>query len=282
VTTTAAVTAATNRVRVATAVINPYTRGAVLAAVTAATLDELAGGRFILGIGPGSPTVLARQGIGFDRPLMLLRETVDVVRRLLRGEEVWFEGETIAVAGARLDFTPRRSTIPVYFGVTGPKALTLAGEMADGVILNGFVSLGYTRRAVQIVRDAAGRAGRDPAAVEFTGSVHVAIDADGTAARDAARPLIATYLAGFPHIARESGLNPALLDRIGAVYRDQGQTAAAALVDDRIVDDLACVGTIDDVRHGLEQRRQAGVTLPIVSFADSRMTRWLGELGGQA
>ncbi len=278
VTTSAAVAAATERVRIATAVLNPYTRGAVLTAVTAATLDELSGGRFILGIGPGSPTVLARQGIGFDRPLIRLRETVDVVRRLLGGEEVWFEGETTSIAGARLDFVPPRPEIPIFFGVTGPKALALAGEIADGVILNGFVSLSYTQRAVEIVRNAARQAGRDPEAVEITGSIHVAIDSDGQAARDAARPLIATYLAGFPHIARESGLDPDLLDRIASLYRDQGQIAAAALVSDAIVDGLACVGAIDEVRRGLDARRQAGVTLPIVSLADSRMATWLGEL----
>ena len=77
ITTTAAVAAATRHVRVATAVINPFARGAVLTAVTAATLDEAAGGRFILGLGPGSPTVLARQGLGFERPLERLRETMD-------------------------------------------------------------------------------------------------------------------------------------------------------------------------------------------------------------
>jgi hypothetical protein len=114
--------------------------------------------------------------------------------------------------------------------------------------------------------------------VEITGSIHVAIDSDGQAARDAARPLIATYLAGFPYIARESGLDPDLLDRIASLYRDQGQIAAAALVSDAIVDALACVGAIDEVRRGLEVRRQAGVTLPIVSLADSHMATWLGEL----
>jgi 5,10-methylenetetrahydromethanopterin reductase len=278
VTTAAAVAAATERVRVATAVLNPYTRGAVLTAVTAATLDELAGGRFILGIGPGSPTVLERQGISFDRPLVRLRETVEVMRRLLRGEAVWFEGETISIAGARLDFVPLRAEIPIYFGVTGPRALALAGEIANGVVLNGFVSLSYTKRAAEIVRDAAHQAGRDPEAVEVTGSIHVAIDSDGHAARNAARPLIATYLAGFPHIARESGLDPELLDRIASVSRDQGLMASAALVSDSVVDALACVGTIDDVRQGLAERRRAGVTLPIVSLADRRMLSWLEEL----
>jgi 5,10-methylenetetrahydromethanopterin reductase len=282
VTSTAAVAAATERVRVATAVINPYTRGAVLNAVTAATLDELAGGRFIFGIGPGSPTVLARQGITFDRPLPHLREAVEVVRRLLTGEEVTFLGETTTVDGARLDFTPIRSSIPVYLGVTGPRALALAGEIADGVLLNGFVSLAYTERAVEIVRSAARAAGRDPDAVEIAASIHVAIDADGQAARDATRTLVATYLGGFPNIARESGILPALLDRIEAVYRAEGAAAAAPLIDDRIVDDLTIAGTISEVRSALARRREAGVQLPVVSFAQSHMTAWLDELAESA
>ena len=139
VTTTSAVATATQTARIATAVINPFTRGAVLTAVTAASLDEVCRGRFVLGIGPGSPTILERQGIRFDQPLARLRETVEVVRRLLLGEEVSFTGKTVQTTRAQLDFTPIRPTIPIYFGVTGPKALALAGEIADGVILNEFV-----------------------------------------------------------------------------------------------------------------------------------------------
>ena len=169
--------AATRRVRVATAVINPFTRGAVLLAVTAATLDELCGGRLVLGLGAGSPTVLAHQGIAFDRPLARLRETVPVVRRLLAGDEVSFSGETIRVDRARLDFTPLRSVIPIYLGATGPRALALAGEIADGVILNGFVSLDYTRRAIAIVRAAARDAGRDPSRIEIAASIVVSVAA---------------------------------------------------------------------------------------------------------
>src|SRR5947209_19352887 len=97
VTTAAAAAAATSRVQIGTAVVNPYTRGAVLAAVTFATLDELANGRIVVGIGPGSPVILDRQGIVFDRPLVRLREYVDVMRRLLTGEAVTYRGTTIGV-----------------------------------------------------------------------------------------------------------------------------------------------------------------------------------------
>lgn len=278
ITTAAAVAAVTERVRIATAVINPFTRGAVLTAVTTATLDELAGGRFILGIGPGSPTVLARQGFGFERPLARLRETVDVVRRMLRGEIVHPAGDVASKRGAKLDFPPLRPDVPIYLGVTGPKALALAGEIADGVMLNGFVSEVYTQRAVEIVRGAAEAAGRDPASVEIAASIVTAIDEDGDRARDAIRPLIATYLAEFPHIARESGVSPDLLERIGRLHRAQGSAAAAALVDDGIVANLTCTGTVDEVRASLTRRREAGVQLPIVGVAESRMADYLGEL----
>lgn len=278
ISTVAAVAAVTERVRIATAVINPYTRGAALTAVTTATLDELSGGRFILGIGPGSPTVLARQGIPFERPLPRLRETVDVVRRMLRGETVHIASELDAGRGAALDFTPIRSAVPVYLGVTGPRALALAGEIADGVMLNGFVSVAYTERAVETVRTAAKAAGRDPGSVEIGASIVTSIAADGAQARDAIRPLVATYLANFPNIARESGVSTDLLERIASLYRNRDPSAAAALVNDEIVDRLTCSGTIAEVRAGLIERRRAGVQLPIVGFAESQMTEFLEDL----
>lgn len=278
VTTAAAIATATQTARIATAVVNPFTRGAVLTAVTAAALDELCGGRFVLGIGPGSPTVLKRQGYRFDQPLARLRETVEVVRCLLRGEEVSFTGKTMQVTGARLDFTPLRPAIPIYFGVTGPKALALAGEIADGVILNGFVSPDYTRRAVEIVRSSARAAGRNPDDVGITASIIVSVDADHQIALDAVRPLVALYLAEFPNIARESGVTDEVLNQIAAAHQRGGSYASAQFVSDAIVTDLTCSGTLSEVQNGLARRRAEGIDLPIVSFAQTGMVSWLGKL----
>jgi 5,10-methylenetetrahydromethanopterin reductase len=278
VTTTSTVATATRTARVATAVVNPFTRGAVLMAVTAATLDEVCGGRLVLGIGPGSPTILERQGIRFDQPLARLRETVEVVRRLLRGEEVSFTGKTIQVNRAQLDFTPIRSTIPIYLGVTGPKALALAGEIADGVIFNGFVSLEYTNRAVEIVRSSARASGRDPDELEIAGSIVVSVDAMRETALNAVRPLVALYLAEFPNVARESGISSNLLKHIASVHLREGSRAAAELVADAIVTDLTCAGTFTEVQASLSRRRGAGVELPVVSLAQSSMVSWLGHL----
>ena len=278
VTTASAVATATHTARVATAVVNPFTRGAVLTAVTAATLDEVCGGRLVLGIGPGSPIVLERQGIHFDHPLVRLRETVEVVRRLLRGEEVTFTGQTLQVKRARLDFTPLRPAIPIYLGVTGPKALALAGEIADGVILNGFVSPEYTRRAIEIVRSAARAAGRNPDDVDITASLIVSVDTDHAAALDAVRPLVALYLADFPNIARESGVADDVLGQISAAHRREGPHAAAQFVSDAVASELTCAGTLSEVQAGVTRRRAAGVGLPIVSFAHPKQVSWLSQL----
>jgi 5,10-methylenetetrahydromethanopterin reductase len=157
-----AVAAATSRVRIGTAVANPFTPGAVLSAVTCATLNELAQGRAIFGFGPGSPHIPRRQGYDFDLPVTRMKEHIEVVCLLLTGERISYRGCTVIVDNVVLDFTPFRTRMPLYLGVTGPKALGLAGENADGVILNGFVSADYSRRAVERVREAATQAGAQP------------------------------------------------------------------------------------------------------------------------
>jgi 5,10-methylenetetrahydromethanopterin reductase len=262
----AAVAGATSRVRIGTAVVNPFTRGAVLTAVTFASLDELSQGRAVIGIGPGSPGVLAQQGITWTQPLVRLREYVVVVRAVLSGEPVTYAGATVSVSGARLDFEPVRRSIPIYLGVTGPKALALAGEIADGVILNGLVSDDYTRQAVNLVRAGAVRAGRDPDAIEFTASLTVSADPDGGYARNRLRPLIAEYLARFPQLARATGLPDTLLDCVARVYAAD-PTAAADLIDDSVVSELACAGTPEECRVTIARRRAAGVQLPLLSVA---------------
>jgi 5,10-methylenetetrahydromethanopterin reductase len=243
-----------------------FTRGAVLTAVTFATLDELAEGRAIFGFGPGSPHILRRQGYAFDLPVTRMTEHIEVVRQLLTGERVSYHGRTVTVEDVALDFRPTRPSLPLYLGVTGPKALGLAGEIADGVILNGFVSADYSRGAVQRLREAATRAGRSPDDIDIASWLMVSVDRDSAVAKDAVRPMVATYLANFPNIARESGLPGELLDTIGQVYAAGGAPAAAEHVSDEIVTRLACAGTAEECRALIQRRRDVGVTLPILGI----------------
>ena len=114
--------------------------------------------------------------------------------------------------------------------------------------------------------------------MEITGSIVVSIDANKKIALDAARPLVALYLAEFPNVARESGIPPSLLNHIAAVHRREGSQAAAELVADAVVTDLTCAGTISEVQEALARRRGATVDLPIASLAQSSMIPWLGQL----
>ncbi|MFM9106572.1 MAG: LLM class flavin-dependent oxidoreductase [Chloroflexota bacterium] len=270
VTSAAAVAMATSRTRVATAVINPFTRGAVLTAVTAATLDELAGGR-----SNGMPWCASTAGDPapsprMNRPLAHLRSCVATVRAMLRGEA--------GPHGAVLDFAPVRAAVPVVLGVTGPQALALAGEIGDGALLNGFLPVEHVACSVAIIRDGAARAGRHPDAIEIAGSTVVSVDPDPARALALARPMVTTYLALFPSIARASGIDPERLERIGAAWGAGDGAAAAMLVEDGDVRRLACVGAPDDVRAALEERRAAGVALPVISFVDPRMHHLLAAV----
>jgi 5,10-methylenetetrahydromethanopterin reductase len=259
-----AIAAATERIGVATGIINVFTRGPVLNAVSWATLDEASGGRAIAGLGPGSPTVLAQQGQAFEKPLTRLREYVEVLRLLLRGERVEYIGETIRVEGAQLEWAPLRSNIPVVLGVTGPKALELAGEIADGVMLNGFLPPAYVERARARIAAGAARASREAGAVDVSMAVITSVNADGKAARDAARPIVAMYIARMPNLAAEMGFDEAVQAQVRAAFADDGLEAAARQVTDAMVDALTASGTPDECRARIAAYRAAGVALPIL------------------
>src|SRR5581483_5537027 len=172
----AAIAAATRTIQVGTGIVNVYTRGPVVTAISFASLDEISGGRTLMGLGPGSPLVLAPQGVAFDKPLTRLREYVQVVEGLLAGEAVTFKGQTVALEGVKLELVPVRAHIPLYLGVTGTRALELSGEIADGVLMNAFLPTSYTRRAVAAVARGAARGGKTLADVDLAGCLVVCVD----------------------------------------------------------------------------------------------------------
>jgi 5,10-methylenetetrahydromethanopterin reductase len=236
----------------------------VLTATSFVGLDEVSAGRIIMGLGPGSPLVLQPQGYSFDKPVTRLRETIEVVQALLRGEEVTYSGKTISVAGAKLEEPPPRSHIPLYLGVTGPKALELAGEKADGVMLNAFLPPAYIARALTRLQAGAARSGRTLAQIDISGAVVVSLDADSMIAKNRTRPFIAMYLSLFPNLAQETGLADELITQIRARFESAGAEQAAELVNNRVVDALTASGTLSEVRERIGEYRAAGMQLPII------------------
>ncbi|HEY7253266.1 MAG TPA: LLM class flavin-dependent oxidoreductase [Methylomirabilota bacterium] len=252
----AAAAAVTEQLAIGLGVVNPYTRHPALLAMETAALAGIAPGRVVLGLGSSNRQWIETQmGIPFTAPLGGLRECVAIVRRLLAGERVTVRGEVFALDGVELEWSPP-DAVPVLLGVKGPKALRLAGEIADGVHCAVLSSPEHVRR----VRETAGVGRADFTVVAY---VIVAMSRDGHAARDAVRPLIARYL-GFLHgqsILLDAGLGP---DRTRPFREALGGGASAAhLVDDALIDALSVAGTPEHCRRHLARWAEAGLDAPI-------------------
>ena len=160
--------AATHDIKLGVGVVNPFTRNPALTAMSAATLDRISGGRFLLGLGRSDSWVVQyRMGIPYRDPRASLKETVETVRALLSGSPVTSEGGQFNLANVGLATLPVQDRLPIYLAAIGPRALRLAGAVADGVLLNAYTPTTYISYAVDEVRRAARETGRDPADVDI-------------------------------------------------------------------------------------------------------------------
>ncbi len=266
------IAAATKNIKLGSNVVNTWTRPPSLMALTFATLQELSSGRAICGIGAYWDPLAWKQGIERKKPLKQMREYIHVMRALLNMERVTFEGELVQVRDLALDLghgMPRNPVrLPIYIGATGPQMLELSGEIADGVCLNGNMSVAYTRDAIEHIRQGAERAGRKLSELEFPILLSVSMDKDGDKARDEARHLITMYIGQQPHVGKAAGLPAEYVDSItnamgGWPPRPGGVEAAMRLVGDDIVNMLAVAGTPDECVRGAREYLAAGATYVI-------------------
>jgi 5,10-methylenetetrahydromethanopterin reductase len=252
----------TQRLRVGSAAINVFTRGAGVTAVTWATLAEAAPGRVVLGIGPGSPTPLAQQGYTFDGGVRRLAEFAEAVRAAWTGTPpVDYHGRFVSFDGLMPELQPDPPP-PIYFAVTGPRALDRAGAMADGVILNAFMPPAYVVRARERLDAAAG--GGQRFAGEIGGAIVVAMADSVAEAAARVRPILATYLVYFPNLARETGIDPEFLERLRARASQSGLESTFADLPDALVQQHALCGPPDACRERLAEYRHAGLELPVL------------------
>lgn len=265
----AAIGQATARIGIGTGIVNVYTRNPVVLAISFLALAEVAPGRVSMGLGTGSPGVLAPQGIAFERPLTRLREYCDVVPRLVRGEEVTYRGETVTLEGARVEDLLSseggpQGRLPLVLGVTGPKALGLAGEVADGVMLNICLGPDYVERRLPLIEEGARRAGRSRAEIDVSMVVVCSPDEDSALGKRRAAAFVALYLSLFPNIAKETGLDAELVEATRAAFHAGGLDAAMAAMGTGPVDRLTVAGTPAECHERLDAYRAAGVDLPIL------------------
>jgi 5,10-methylenetetrahydromethanopterin reductase len=267
----AAFAAVTERIRIGSGVVNNWTRNVGLLAATFSTLDDLAPGRIILGLGAWWDPLATKVGIHRRRPLQAMRETVDVTRRLLAMERVTYHGDFVDVDDIEIDIVHGDRTpkdVPIYIGATGPKMLDLAGEIADGVVLNYMVSPAYDADAMAALAVGAARAGRSVDDIDRPQLVVCSLDRDRAVALDRARELLTQYLGQQPHIMKASGVDPELIAEINRVVTwpagPEEIRAAMNLVPDDAVQMISASGTPDECRAKVREYIDAGCTCPIL------------------
>lgn len=267
----AAFAAVTERIKVGSGVINNWTRNIGLLAATFLTLDDLAPGRIICGIGAWWDPLAANVGIERRKPLQAMQETIEVMRRLLAMENVTYEGEFHQVRGIELDVVHGRREprhVPLMIGATGMKMMELAGEIADGIVLNYCVPPDYNDQALEHLKRGAERAGRPLDEIDRPQLVVCSVHQNRAAAFDGARQLLTQYLAQQPHIARASGVSDEVVKQIQNILgwpatKEQIKDAMKFVPDD-LIQRITASGTPEEVKAKVREYVAHGCTSPIL------------------
>ena len=261
----------TQRIKVGSGVVNTWTRNIGLLAATFVTLDDLAPGRILLGLGAWWDPLARKVGITRTSPLQSMRETVETCRQLFTLNEVTYQGEFVHLDGVRIDVvhgdaSPR--TIPIYIGATGPRMLELAGEIADGVLLNYMVSPKYNDEAMDRIAVGARRAGRRLEQIDRPQLVVCSVDRDRGKALDAARLLLTQYLGQQPHIMKASGVAQSLIDQINEIVdwpaTHEEIVQASKYIPDDVVQMVSASGTPKECQSKVAEYVAHGATCPVL------------------
>ncbi len=257
----------TRRIQLGTMVTDPYVRHPAVTAMGIATLDELSGGRAVLGVGAGL-TGFSEMKIERRKPTQAMREMVTVIRQLMTGAVVDFDGRVIQLARGHLGFQPVRAQVPVYIASNGASGLALAGEIAEGVVMPSAVADSAIDLMLEYVGTGAARAGRRLSDLDLVARVNVCIDADPTSAKDLMRPELARSLIAqqpeFPSF-RWARLRVSERMREAVASLDwacdpQVLSPIAEMIPDEFVDALALAGTAEQVAAGVIRMVRRGVT----------------------
>ncbi len=265
-----AIAARTRTLEIGTAVAHIYGSSAITLGTQAATLQDLSGGRFLLGLGVGNRTIAAWHSGTFDRPLRRVREYLEIVRKTAAGERVEYQGE-IYSTGKRfqLAWTPSHPAFPIYLAALGPQMTRLAGRIADGVFLN-MTTPAMIRKIVARVREGAISAGRDPEKIEILAKVRVSLNPDRALARSRLRQVLTFYNIAdhYTEMLQASGFE-AEVSAIQEAYRAGGFKAAMRSLTDDYMDRLPAIPatSIEELRERLLPFVEAGVTRLVLPYA---------------
>lgn len=249
-----AVGVSTSSLRIGCAIAPAFTRPPALIAMSALAASQAAEGRFCLGLGASTPTIVENwMGLDFERPVQRMRETIDVVKAALAGQKVDFHGDTARVKGFRLEGAP--AEVPVFLAALGPRMMELANQQADGIALYA-----VTEEGVRIAKEAAPD-------LELAARLICIPDQPLDGVREFARFLLTPYVAaaGYnPWIARQGFAEEAAAVKTAWDARDR--SAAVAAMSDRLVDALVISGPASACKERLDSFREAGLDTPILLF----------------
>ena len=267
----AAFAATTKKIKIGSGVTNNWTRNIGLLAATFLTLDDLAQDRIICGIGAWWDPLARKVGITRRKPLSAMRETIEVLRPLLALENVTYHGEFHHVDDIQLDVVHGRKeprNVPIMIGATGMKMMEMAGEMADGAVLNYLVSPKYNLQALDALERGAKKAGRSIDDIDRPQLMICSVGDDREAALNGARKMITQYLGQQPHLMKASGVSQELLDDIHQVLTwpatEEEIESAMHLVPDDVVQMCTASGSPEEVKAKVREYIDNGATCPIL------------------
>jgi F420-dependent oxidoreductase-like protein len=265
----------TKRIKIGAGIANIYSRTPALIASTVATLDERSGGRIILGLGPSGANVIEHwHGVPFSKPLKRTREYVEIIRIILRGEKLVYNGEFFKLErGFKLRFTPLRADVPIYIGAMGPKNVIQSGEIADGILPTYWPGTKAAEMR-ELLDEGARIAGRPPHSAVIAPYIGTAILPENATEQDivAARQKVAAPLAYYigkmgvyyAQMLTRSGFS----DDVQAVIEGwkQGMKTAIMAISPRMLDAVSIIGTPKEVVAKLDQWAAAGVDEPLLTM----------------
>lgn len=259
----------TKTIKLGTAIYHIYGRSPVTLGIQSATLQDLSGGRLLLGLGVANKSIAGWHGGVFDRPLKRAREYIDIVRKVAAGERVEYEGE-IYRTGKRfqLSWKPSHPTFPVYLAGLGPQMTKLVGKISDGVFIN-MATPEKIREIAARVREGAKEAGRDPNKIEIIAKCRVSLNPDRAKARAKLRQVLTFYNLADHYSDMLKGLGfDAEVSAIQAAFQQGGFKAAMAALTDDYMDKLPVVpGTsIEEIKDKLVPFKEAGATRLVTPY----------------
>lgn len=267
----ASIAAVTNRLQIGSAVYHILGRTPATLALQAVGLDELSGGRFLLGVGVSNPSIARWHGLPFDHPLGRVAEYLEITRQAMQGEKVTFEGKYYSSTGFRMPFKPSGRRIPVYLAAFGPQMSRLAGRLTDGVLIN-MANPAEVQRIVSQVRQGAEDAGKDPAGLEVVCKLRCSLAADRARARDALSRVLTFYTLAdyYRDLLTRMGFGDEV-NAMRAAWQSAGFHAARALITDRFFQGVPMVAatSVVEIRERVRAYAEAGATRVILPYVPS-------------